>query len=107
MKWVITIWSFYLVVLSFVPCSDDMVHRLESVTTSQITPAHTHDEGVDDHCTPFCNCGCCSAGITLFVFDATEFTPRSLHFSLKKVAFRNRNLVSNYEGNIWQPPQLA
>lgn len=110
MYWLKVIWAIYLVVLSFVPCSDAVNRCADSAGTHKITLAteHDHQEDSDDNCTPFCHCTCCSISITLTDTRLVPLFERILpDFITKKVYIKDHFLPSDYFGNIWQPPRLT
>jgi len=83
MKGLAVFLSFYIILLSAIPC-DDVVNTCSISKTefSQKTVGHDHND--IDHCSPFCTCQCCQANC--FVSD----TP---------VLFSSEPLVITYHEN--------
>jgi len=108
MKWLVIIWTFYLVAISMLPCSD-YSNRCEDrpLTTQTSNQEHDHNRDSDDSCTPFCHCSCCSISIA---FTDVSIVPHlektSPSFFAKKLFWNNDFFVSAYSGNIWQPPRI-
>ncbi|MCK9219149.1 MAG: hypothetical protein M0P47_03750 [Bacteroidales bacterium] len=70
--------SFYIILLSGIPCVDVVRHySVQKVELSQKS-ANDHQEDVD-HCSPFCTCSCCQAN---FYVSGT-----SLLFPAEAIAF--------------------
>ena len=107
MKAIAFFMAFYILVLSAVPCND-MHNKCNSKNAkTELTQNHDHQQDKDDNCTPFCTCACCSASVV-----ALDFAPfrikKPAEFSItKKITIRNFSFVSNYFGNIWQPPKIT
>jgi hypothetical protein len=98
--------AIYILVLSVVPCSD--IHNAcnKENSKTELSQNHDHQQDQDDNCTPFCTCTCCSAS-----FVSVDFTPFQLtkptEFTIsQKITIRNFSLISNFYGNIWQPPKI-
>ena len=95
--------SFFILVLSTVPCSDDMDCKEEGV---ELNADHTNHEHNDDTCTPFCACSCCGiAGIVLaapklFVNfqEGKKHTPTATEY--------HSDFISSYFYSFWQPPKI-
>lgn len=107
MKWISKILLVYIVALLAVPCSD--VYNSCAVTSnSQFQEAsHSHNEDSDDHCTPFCQCACCSVSVVKVQFKLPDFNIPPQIFTAKKVAIRDCQFISRYSGNIWEPPKFT
>lgn len=107
MRWIITIWTFYLMVLSSLPCSDASNQCEDTVPKIETAQAHEHNQDSDDNCSPFCYCSCCSVSIGSFNFKPFEIKQPKVAFSTKKFTIRDYNLISRYQGNIWNPPKFT
>ncbi len=105
MRWKTTILLIYILGLLAVPCSDVYNTCLE-VRSQQKEIAHSHSEDKDDHCSPFCQCSCCSVSAVKFSFKMPELhTPPQL-ISVKNTVIKNCQVISSYTGSIWQPPKF-
>ena len=100
MKFFAYFMALYILVLSVVPCSDVHNNCNDKKATTELTQNHDHQQDQDDNCSPFCTCACCSANVIALDFKPTQFS-----FS-QKVAIRNFSFISNFYGNIWQPPKI-
>lgn len=107
MRLIITIWTFYLMALSSLSCSDGRNKCDKSIAKIEIVQSHDHNADTDDSCSPFCYCSCCSISLNSFVFKSFEIKSPKFNFVGKKIIIRDYSLVSNYYGNIWQPPKLT
>ncbi len=107
MKWFLTIWTFYLMVLAALPCSDASNQCEDTVPKIETAQAHEHNQDSDDNCSPFCYCSCCSVSIGSFNFKSFEIKQPKVAFSTKKITIRDYNLISRYQGNIWNPPKFT
>ncbi|MGV3631270.1 MAG: DUF6660 family protein [Bacteroidota bacterium] len=105
MKYFWIILSAFILFLSITPCCDDEKH--DAVTHTTISQSDHHDSHEHQACSPFCVCSCCgshgvniqqaSIGIEAFLMPESEY----------KVSKPTSDLVSTFEANIWQPPQLG
>lgn len=107
MRWIITILTFYLMVLSSLPCSDGNNRCEDNSNTTEIVQSHDHNQDQDDHCSPFCYCSCCSISITYYNFKPFEIRHPRVAFITKKITIRDYTLISNYYGSIWHPPKFT
>ncbi|WP_126974316.1 DUF6660 family protein [Gynurincola endophyticus] len=108
MKWLVTIFSFYLVALLIAPCSDaeNNCDNLAGIPLSGQLKDHAHNQDKDDLCSPFCNCVCCSVNVRSIDFTITRIHTPVLPFIALNDILSDSALVSNYYGNIWQPPRF-
>jgi hypothetical protein len=103
MRLFLHIFSIYILALSVMPCSD-AYNNCKSETV--FTEAHNHKSDRNDNCSPFCTCTCCSTTAN------PKFTPLKFDIAkpiaTSKITYHNRDFsfVSNYCGNIWQPPKI-
>ncbi|TXH21148.1 MAG: hypothetical protein E6Q95_04325 [Chitinophagaceae bacterium] len=105
MKWFATILCLYLSVLLVYPCSDSTMDCTKIVQDSTET-AHHHNGKTNDSCTPFCFCSCCSIQISAYHFNySTLGIPTKKYYSPLNV-IEEIKFISNYYGNIWQPPKI-
>ncbi|RQO30144.1 hypothetical protein DBR32_11195 [Taibaiella sp. KBW10] len=110
MKYSTFFFALYLLVLSLVPCSDmynECNRKVETKAAISIAETHDHNNDQEDICSPFCVCSCCSIGIV-----SHHFTPPVIRIThpffapAPKISVRNSFFISNFYGNIWQPPKL-
>src|SRR5690606_36922533 len=105
MRFLLCIFSLYLLALTAMPCSD-MSNNCETATTSITKPVtHNHQSDGDDACGPFCFCSCCSVSTNPKI-TALEFQIAKPITSTITYPVRDFSLISNYYGNIWQPPKI-
>ena len=106
MKFFTLIFSIYILALSVMPCSD--VHNVCNTKKSktELTQTHNHQQDQDDNCSPFCTCACCSTSVVSLDFVPFQIK-KTTEFSItQKHTIRNFSFVTNFFGNIWQPPKL-
>jgi len=95
--------SFYMLLLTVLPCVD--VHSAEDempATMEQAADRHEHDKDV---CPPFCICSCCGTSVTnVFFFSAFSaiFPVASQDFPVYHSPF-----IPEVYFNIWQPPKVG
>jgi len=106
MKWFTIIWAIYLMVLSIVPCSDAHNRCNTSKTIAASEQSHQHSQDNDDVCAPFCHCSCCSLSIAIINPDFFNGNKPLAAYPAEKVFIRDFSFLSNYYGNIWQPPKI-
>jgi hypothetical protein len=105
MKLFTLIFSFYMLGLSFMPCSDvdECNNNIETIASIDVGyEKHSHDK---EGCTPFCVCSCCATSVF--------FTPL-VQFKIEKKPFHNTvyplykiSYSSCISFSIWQPPKLS
>jgi len=66
-KHIIRTLACYMILLSFIPCSDGQSNCTVQNSTMEYldeSPQNNHSRNCgDDHCSPFCVCSCCSISI--------------------------------------------
>lgn len=106
MKFFTLLFSFYMLVLAVMPCSDiEDFHT--SVSKSSISPSkHSDDESKTDHCSPFCICACCGQSISNIFYSTyyNSFTPIE---TLMEYPIHNTSFISEVFSPIWQPPKIS
>ncbi len=105
MKWKTTILLIYILGLLLVPCSDVYNNCADSISY-QKEVSHNHNDDQDDHCTPFCQCSCCSVSVVKFNFKMPEFNFQQPIIILKKIVIKDCQIISRYSGSIWEPPKF-
>jgi len=106
MKWLLVIWSVYLLGLSLFPCSDRTNGCEDDIAITLPAENHNHSEDTDDGCSPFCHCSCCSISLTVYNFGAFTLTSPLAEFKEEGVYRPYSNFYSSYQGTIWQPPKI-
>lgn len=106
MKFFTLIFSFYLLALSVVPCSDSFNAGQNNQNEKTFSASHSHSTDSTDFCSSLCICNCCSSPV-IAKFQATSITITKITI-LPQVNFPLRELsfVSTYTGNVWHPPQI-
>lgn len=100
------IFSIYILALSVMPCSDAYNDCESDTTYKEYSQAHNHSTDHNDNCSPFCTCTCCSTTAN------PKFTPLKFQITKPIVSskitypIRDFSFISNYCGNIWQPPKI-
>ncbi|MFH6935933.1 MULTISPECIES: DUF6660 family protein [Flavobacterium] len=105
MRWKTTILLVYILGLLAVPCSDVYNTCLEAKSQKKEL-AHNHNQDHDDHCTPFCQCSCCSVSAVKFNFKMPEFNFPQNIINVKHAVIKDCQVISSYFGSIWQPPKF-
>ena len=116
------LFSVYLFLLAFVPCTDGvrMATSSDAETMTQ-TDAHDHtdfnhesdhsdhhdERDCEDLCTPFCLCSCCPSPVLLTA--VSTFTPSSqvVAISTEVLPFSSVIVPSSFFNTIWQPPRVG
>jgi hypothetical protein len=102
-KIILYLFSFYIILLSCLPCVDAESNLSHDKVTITDSSQHHHD---NDFCSPLCICNCC--GTPGFAYDTI---PTYTFFSIpnlidKKTPEYQSISTSNFFGSIWQPPQI-
>ena len=103
MKLAFYIFAFYTVVLSCIPCQDELQLPVyeQSIVSADAGPDRPNSI---DLCSPFCICACC-AGITLQHSIACLPDLQSYSFSEEKSFAYISHADSGNSIRIWQPPK--
>ena len=72
MKAVAIFLSFYIVLLSAIPCVDEVRHNASQKVELSPNTTNSHPNDID-HCSPFCSCQCCQA--TFCVVNTPVLSP--------------------------------
>ena len=107
MRWIITIWTFYRMVLFSLPCSDGSNQCEDTIPKIETVQSHDHNQDSDDNCSPFCYCNCCSISIATYHFKPFEIKQPKPTLVVKKITLRDFTLISFYSGSIWHPPKFT
>ncbi|MGK4567447.1 DUF6660 family protein [Flavobacterium sp. 3HN19-14] len=103
MKWLLTIFSIYLISLTVLPCHDSAEC---SVGKTKIAASHSHSDE-DEQCSPFCSCACCGVQIAQFsphVFLLRKNEPVIID---RQPSFYVSAFAEEMSFSIWQPPKLS
>lgn len=100
------IFSFYLLALAVMPCSDKDNCQYQSADQSTFaTTDHSDHDSDTENCSPFCMCACCGQ------FFSSPFSHYSLSLhvpvSLEKFPVYKASFVSEVYLSIWQPPKIS
>ncbi|WP_460474266.1 DUF6660 family protein [Emticicia fontis] len=102
--------SMYILTLSFLPCGDvEDCNEVGNVPVIFSQSSHSEHQDDAEFCSPFCICTCCGTNISYnfhIPFLASEDQPYVFTQNLR-VAYKNDSSLSNFFGNIWQPPKLS
>ncbi|WP_312697803.1 DUF6660 family protein [Sphingobacterium mizutaii] len=107
MRFASVILMVYVMVLTFIPCSDRMTesHTHLHSGTEQSSHQEQHDCSKDS-CTPFCTCSCCGISLTVANFHVFNLEKPIESYANIDLTEKEYPLVSNDQENIWQPPQV-
>ncbi|WP_394330632.1 DUF6660 family protein [Epilithonimonas tenax] len=108
MKILRLILTFYFLALSVMPCTDAC--GMNTNTTSKknefVRRANNQTKS-NDICSPFCTCSHCNTPVHL-TFDVFALkVKKPIINPLLKFPVRELSFISNFYGNIWQPPKLT
>ena len=96
------IFTLYIMVISFLPCSDN-VQPVGNIQTT-ISSSHSSSESKDS-CSSFCSCSCCS--ILSISEQVAFFKAENVQFFSKHYPSFNYLSITGMEFSVWQPPQLG
>ncbi|RPD38296.1 DUF6660 family protein [Chitinophaga barathri] len=107
MKWLMILFSLYILALSAVPCCGDDFCCEDEVMAFETGEAgheeHDHNKP-DAPCSPFFSCNTCHGVVVPDIDPAVTpglTTEKSLRF------YYTEHFLSEYATAIWQPPQAA
>jgi hypothetical protein len=113
MKITIRIFTFYILALSIVPCSDggsgivEIIKHYFDIEHQEFSDHEQHSNSCgDDNCSTFCICSCCSANLDFpskTVFKIKTPTP----FTGLKPSFVLEIIHSSFFAPVWQPPKFS
>ena len=99
MKFITLILAITTLVLSSVPCSDEVIETNDTFQTEN------HSDHSDDECTPFCTCACCGIAIP---FKVLVFEDENVNTIIVSHRFNHENLFTpGYITSIWHPPAVS
>jgi hypothetical protein len=104
MKFFAFILSFYVLVLTAMPCidvhQDNVTHKTEVSQNSQ----NTHHHSDADNCSPFCTCNCCATSV---IFQEHRIQLTCFSFSENQYLNSASGHFFSPFYSIWQPPKIA
>ena len=96
--------SFYVIVLTAIPCIDTTVNVvLQNTELSHQTKDCDHNNDTD-RCSPFCTCNCCATSV---IFQDYLVQLNCFPFSEKQYFPVSSGFFSDPLATIWQPPKIA
>jgi hypothetical protein len=105
MKCFAVMFSFYLLALAIMPCTDNEHHvhaadelAVPSAGDNNTTTQHT------EKCSPFCICSCCGTSLAIHDFQTTASVPQ--HADTQKTMYQS-NFISEVSFPIWHPPKFS
>jgi hypothetical protein len=106
MKWLMILFSLYVLTLSVVPCcGDDFCCDDEAVLMHEGASHKEHEHNKPElPCSPFFSCGMSHGAVVpdlLLIFNPQAATGESIRFNYAE------HFYSEYYSAIWQPPQIA
>ncbi|MBB1644015.1 MULTISPECIES: DUF6660 family protein [Bacteroidota] len=106
MKLFIFIFSIYFLALSLMPCTDACGMDTSNTSKSELSNTSNGQTKNGDLCSPFCSCATCHTVVN-FTFQTFKINEAKPSLSkIQKFPLQNFNFISNYHGNIWQPPKI-
>lgn len=107
MKFTAIILSVLVLLLSAMPCAEDMViSKYSEIVEHNEGDSHSH-ENSGELCSPFCSCSCCSQHMVTAV-AVVSFIPICYHQEdIITQSFYKSKLPLNVYSSIWQPPKLV
>ncbi len=104
MRFLASILSVYLLLLTAVPCIDAHADNVLHKTTLSQEKQDNHQHSDSDSCSPFCACNCCATSVVFQIYQAKlncfSFSEKQ-YFPVSSVCF------SNPLASIWQPPKIV
>ncbi len=103
MKFFALIFTFYMLGLACLPCSDidECITKTDTTITNH-SNQHGHNKVVK-HCSPFCICACCATSIVFH--KIVNYTTHKVTIISVKYPFYPNFYLTHSTSNIWQPPK--
>jgi hypothetical protein len=104
MKFFSLILSFYIVLLTAMPCADELpgpIGGAASAVSAHKTDGHHTDT---DHCSPFCTCDCCATHVITVNYIVHLECSDFIRFEYSEFSV---SYISSSFAAIWQPPEIA
>src|SRR5688572_22230516 len=106
MKWFVYLFSFYLLLLSGIPCNADddcCANEIRKTTTSNKQTSGDSDHKPTNPCSPFFACGSCNVAI---VPDNVIAFSNKLSLLVKQYFLYKEQSLLDFPPSIWQPPKF-
>ena len=101
MKCIAILFSFYLIALTLLPCSDVPESKAnEQVSYSSQKSNHCSEEG----CAPFCSCSCCAIGKYVDLQATIKLNNPIIQVTY---IIRSNTAIEQQPVDVWQPPKLG
>jgi len=106
LKLLTTIFAFYILALSTIPCCVFDNCPEDQIETTYLTTEHesSDDDGCGT-CSPFFNCGSCTVGFTNYVTYTSLPKQQIFASDSKKYSYYKQTFNTNFSSTIWQPPK--
>lgn len=98
--------AIYMVLLSIVPCGDERDCKINlgpktTILNSNHNSGKTH---IEEACTPFCSCNCCS----ISMMKSLPYFPIMIDETLLDIdIIYSSSKLPKTAPSIWQPPKLV
>jgi hypothetical protein len=103
MKIAASILSFYILILTAIPCVD--VHHNILLSKAELTQSKTdHQHNDFDRCSPFCTCDCCTSRV-IQKDNVIQYNCCSL--ACKCIVGYSSTYVFSTHTTIWHPPKIG
>jgi hypothetical protein len=104
MKYIYLIVSFYVILLTAIPCIDasDCGYIQNSEHGQGAKDEHNDEDA--GHCSPFCTCNCCATSV---IFQEMPIQLKSFSIIEKQYIPLSTGFFSDPTDNIWQPPKIV
>jgi hypothetical protein len=100
------IFSFYLLALAVMPCSDKEDCKYPSPDQSSFaTTDHSDHDSDTESCSPFCMCACCGQSIINIFYPTALYNPTPV--VKQNFPVYNASFISEMYLSIWQPPKIS
>ena len=103
---IVYILGIHILALSIMPCGDAYNECQNNSATKEVVQSHNHKSDHNDICSPFCTCTCCSSTANLKFVSFNITSIKLISASAIKFPIQDFSFISNYYGNIWQPPKI-
>jgi hypothetical protein len=90
------------------PCGDK--NECESMSVSTELTQNTNHEKHEHHkelCSPFCICACCGTNVNITAHASYQVMENPIIHTALSYSLANEDILSNFFGNIWQPPKIC
>src|SRR5690554_5376148 len=97
--------AIFIILLDIAPCGDEKDCDLnsEQYTTLIDSSNHTDKPHIEEACTPFCTCTCCS--ISIVVVDASSAISTLIQKTDIAINLATSSPLSA-QFSVWQPPKI-